>query len=414
MKAKNTISKLEYMSGFGNYFSSESESGALPQEQNAPQKVAQGLFTEQISGASFTAARVDNKHTWLYKKRPSAGNYIFKPKEQKNLCGRPFAPNASPNQLRWLPWEIPSAACDFVDGLFTVAGNGDFNSNRGSAVHIYRANQSMSNRYFANNDGELLFVPEIGIIPAGMKFKIDLVDKQIRGYLLENFGPYLRLPELGPIGANGLAYPRHFLCPIAKYESISGEVEMIVKFQDRLWSTVLDHSPLDIVAWQGNYVPYKYDLSLFQAVNTVSFDHQDPSIFTVLTSPSGVAGLPNVDFVIFPPRWLVAEHTFRPPYFHRNCMNELMGLVLGKFESRPEGFMPGGMTLHNRFAPHGPDTNTYQRASQAELVPHKLDATLAIMFESSLTYQPTTQALNSNNLDKNYVSVWQGLAPAEK
>ncbi len=429
MAEKNLASKINYMSGFGNYFSSEAESGSLPAKHNTPQKLSQGLFTEQLNGASFMTARVDNKHTWLYKKRPSAGNYVFRQKKQENLFGRPFEATATPNQLRWLAFDIPDSKTDFVDGLITVAGNGDFNSIRGSAIHIYRANTSMTNRYFSNSDGELLFVPELGafrlftelgeidlkpgeicLIPAGLKFKIELVDKQIRGYLLENFGPYLRLPELGPIGAHGLAYPRHFLCPTAKYEDIAGEVEMVVKFQDKLWSAALSYSPLDVVAWHGNYVPYKYDLSLFQVVNSVSYDHQDPSIFTVLTSPSGVPGIPNVDFVIFPPRWSVAENTFRPPYFHRNCMNELMGLVLGKYESRPIGFVPGGITLHNRFAPHGPDLNTYQNAVNAELAPQKMDGTLAIMFESSLTYQPTSQVLQSSNLDKTYISVWQGLA----
>ncbi len=427
MRIGDNKSISSYMSGFGNYFSSEAEKNTLPKDQNTPQKVSGGLFTEQLNGAAFTSPRVDNRHTWLYKIRPSAGNYSFKGVQHVGLKGRPFIVNASPNAFRWLPFDIPKAKTDFVDGLITVAGNGDLNSLRGSAVHIYRANASMENRVFCDNDAELLFVPELGafkiftelgeielkpkeicLIPAGIKFRIELIDTEIRGYLLENYGPYLRLPELGPIGANGLAAIRHFLCPMAKYENKQIETELVVKFQDKLWHTVLPHSPLDVVSWHGNYVPYKYDLSLFQVVNSVSFDHQDPSIFTVLTSPSEFIGLPNVDFVIFPPRWSVAEKTFRPPYFHRNCMNEIMGLVYGQYESRTEGFLPGGISLHNRFIAHGPDLETYEKAISQNLVPTKMDDTLAIMFESSLVYQPTKEMLEVSNLDKTYLSIWQG------
>lgn len=288
----------QYLSGFGNYLASEAEKGALPENQNCPQKVAMGLYAEQISGSPFMSVRAENKHTWLYKIRPSVGDYIFKPKVQNTLIGRSFEKTATPNQLRWTPFEIPKTKTDFVEGLFTIASNGNHESIRGSAAHIYRANTSMVNKVFADNDAELLFVPELGafkiftelgelelkpgeicLIPAGIKFKVELIDKEIRGYLLENFGPHLRLPELGPIGANGLAYPEHFLCPVAEYENYDGQVELIVKFQDKLWSAVIDHSPLDVIAWRGNYLPFKYDLGLFQAINTVSFDHIDPSIF---------------------------------------------------------------------------------------------------------------------------------------
>ncbi len=425
--------KDEYMSGFGNHFVSETEPGVLPKDQNSPQKVKHGLYAEQLSGTSFMTARAENRHIWLYKIHPSIGDYIFRPKSHATLLGRPFEKTASPNQLRWLPLIMPSSKTDFVDGLYTICGNGNADSVRGSALHIYRANTSMVDTIFSDNDAELVFVPELGafkifteigeielkpgeicLIPSGIKFKIELIDKEIRGYLLENFGRYLRLPELGPIGSNGLAYPEHFLCPRAKYENYQGQIELIVKFQDQLWTTLLDYSPLDIVAWKGNYVPYKYDLSLFQAVNTVNFDHVDPSIFTVLTSPSEISGLTNVDFALFPPRWSVAEHTFRPPYFHRNCMNELMGLIFGKYESRPEGFLPGGLTLHNSFAPHGADLKTYEKYINEELKPEKLEQTLAFMFESSLVYQPTKQALNNDSLDQKYVSVWQGYRPQFK
>lgn len=258
--------KDKYMSGFGNHFVSESEPGVLPENQNSPQKVKHGLYTEQLSGTSFMSGRAENRRTWLYRIYPSVGDYIFKPKSHATLLGRPFEKTATPDQIRWLPLPIPSAKTDFIDGLYTICGNGNADSVRGSALHIYRANTSMVNRIFVDNDAELLFVPELGafkvfteigeiemrpgeicLIPPGIKFKIELIDKEIRGYLLENFGRYLRLPDLGPIGSNGLAYPEHFLCPQAKYENDQGPIELIVKFQDQLWTATLDHTPLDVV-----------------------------------------------------------------------------------------------------------------------------------------------------------------------
>ena len=167
---------------------------------------------------------------------------------------------------------------------------------------------------------------------------------------------------------------------------------------------------IDVVGWHGNYAPYKYDLTRFNTMNTVSFDHPDPSIFTVLTSPSAKPGTANVDFVIFPPRWMVGEDTFRPPYFHRNVMSEYMGLINGVYDAKPAGgFEPGGGSLHNCMTPHGPETEAFNAASNAKLKPEYLGSTLAFMFESSLVYSPTRHGLETPALQKNYLNCWRGM-----
>ncbi len=426
-----TCNEKGVLSGFGNHFVSSAHEDVLPWEQNSPQKVKQGLYAEQLSGTAFTIARHENSRSWLYRIRPSVMHSPFKQIENRLVRSRPFLEIiTSPNQMRWDPIAIPdkSQPTDFIDGLITIAGNGSEASYRGCAAHIYAANKSMEKKFFYNADGEFLFVPELGelslntefgvlkikpgeiaVIPRGVKYKVDLLQDEARGYVLENYGPALRLPNLGIIGANGLANPRHFLSPNAKYENLTGKFSLVAKFQGNLWQCDLGHSPLDVVAWHGNYVPYKYDLSLFNAINTVTFDHMDPSIFTVLTSPSELPGIANVDFVIFPPRWLVAEHTFRPPYYHRNCMSEFMGLIYGVYDAKAEGFVPGGASLHNQMSAHGPDAETYEKASNADLKPQYLGDTLAFMFESSLIFQPTKFASETKHLQKDYQKCWQGL-----
>jgi len=420
---------LTYQSGFGNHFATESIVGALPHGQNSPQKAPLGLYAEQISGSAFSAPRNENQRNWFYRIRPSVLHGQFAQAERRLLRGRPFTEvAASPNQMRWDPLPVPSESTDFVQGLVTMAGNGDSASVRGSAVHLYSINQSMKGRYFYNADGELLIVPqqgalrfrtecgvleckpgEIVVIPRGIKFLVEVLEKTAVGYVCENYGPAFRLPHLGVIGANGLANPRDFLYPTAAYEDVSGNFQLLCKFQGHLWEAAIEHSPLDVVAWHGNYAPYKYDLNLFQVLNTVSFDHCDPSIFTVLTSPSEIAGTANVDFVIFPPRWLVAEHTFRPPYYHRNVMSEYMGCIYGVYDAKEEGFVPGGSSLHNSMSAHGPDNDAFQKASKADLKPVYLKDTLSIMFESSLIYQPTVFATTTKLLQRDYMSCWKGL-----
>ncbi len=420
---------VEYQSGFGNEFATEAARGALPEGQNAPQRHVLGLYTEQFSGTPFTAPRAVNRRTWTYRIRPSVTHRPYEETAAGLVRSGPFDEVPTPpNQLRWDPLPLPENETDFVDGLVTLAGNGDPAMQVGVAVHIYAANASMRERFFSNSDGEMLIVPQMGAlrfetemgvlevapgeictIPRGVKFRVTLDGNQARGYICENYGLTFRLPELGPIGANGLANARGFKAPVAAYEDLDGEFRLVTKFLGRMWAAAIDHSPLDVVAWHGNYAPYKYDLAEFNCINTVSFDHPDPSIYTVLSAPSAVAGTANCDFAIFPPRWMVAEHTFRPPWFHRNLMNEFMGLVFGAYDAKAEGFVPGGASLHNCMAGHGPDAETFERASEAELKPQRLDNTLAFMFETQLALRPTAFAMNTRILQHEYFECWQGL-----
>ena len=423
---------LAYQSGFGSEFATEALAGALPVGRNSPQRAPYGLYAEQLSGTAFTAPRHANRRAWLYRIRPAVLHGAFEALPHPRLASAPFdAVATSPNQLRWDPFPPPEAPADFVDGLATIAGNGDVDAQCGIAIHVYVCNRSMRGRFFYDADGELLVVPqegalriatelghldvgpgEIALLPRGIRFRVELADgaAAARGYVCENYGAMLRLPELGPIGANGLANPRDFLAPVAAYHDEEGAFELVAKFGGRLWRAPIDHSPLDVVAWHGNYAPYKYDLARFNAINTVSFDHPDPSIFTVLTSPSDTPGTANVDFVIFPPRWMVAEATFRPPWFHRNVMSEYMGLIRGVYDAKAEGFVPGGGSLHNAMSGHGPDAATFERASQAELAPQRIEGTLAFMFESRYVIHPTAYALACPQLQRDYQACWRGLA----
>jgi homogentisate 1,2-dioxygenase len=419
---------LAYLSGFGNEHATEAVSGALPEGRNSPQRPPLGLYAEQISGTPFTAPRHANRRSWLYRILPSAMHRPFRRVDNGLWRSAPFTETeVPPNRLRWDPLPMPSEPVDFVDGMATMGGNGAANARVGVAIHIYRATTSMTDRVFSDSDGELLIVPqqgrlllrtelgvidaapgEIAVIPRGIRFRAELPDGAARGYICENYGALFTLPELGPIGANGLANARDFFTPIAWYEDRRAETESVVKFAGNLWSTVLDHSPLDVVAWHGNYAPYKYDLARFMTLGTVSFDHPDPSIFTVLTAPTDTPGTANCDFVVFPPRWMVAEDTFRPPWFHRNLMSEFMGLIRGVYDAKAEGFVPGGASLHNSFAAHGPDRATFDRASKAELQPQKIAETLAFMFETRLVIRPTEFALNTPALQRDYDACWSG------
>ncbi len=418
--------------GFANTFASEAASGALPQGQNSPQQAPFGLYAEQLSGTAFTAPRAENRRSWLYRLRPTANHPPFKPYARGLIRSGPEVERPTPpNRMRWDPLPTPTTPIDFVDGLTTYAVNGDPGLGAGVSVHLYAATASMRDRVFFDADGELLIVPQLGrlslatemgrldlgpgemaLIPRGVRFRVELHDAAAHGYVCENYGQLFRLPELGPIGANGLANPADFIAPQAAFEDIDQPTEVIQKFMGALWSTRLDHSPLDVVAWRGNLTPCKYDLRLFNTMGTVSFDHPDPSIFTVLTSPSELAGTANVDFVIFPPRWMVAEHTFRPPYFHRNVMSEFMGLIEGAYDAKQGGFAPGGCSLHNCMAGHGPDQSSYDMAVSARLEPHRIDNTLAFMFESRWTLRPTRFALETPLMQLDYDDCWSGFTKA--
>ena len=423
------VAELQYQSGFGNEFASEALPGALPIGQNSPQKCAYGLYAEQLSGTAFTAPRGVNRRAWLYRICPSAKHQPFKRIDNGGLASDFDAAPTPPNQLRWDPLPLPGKPTDFVDGLVTMAGNGSPQQQSGVGIHIYVANRSMTERFFYNADGELLIVPqqgrlrfitefglidvepqEIVVIPRGVRFQVQLLGDAARGYVCENFGANFRLPDLGPIGSNCLANPRDFLTPSAWYEDRAGAFELVAKFMGNLWRAEIDHSPVDVVAWHGNGAPYKYDLRRFNPVGSISFDHPDPSIFTVLQSQSDTPGVANVDFVIFPPRILVMENTFRPPWFHRNIASEFMGLIHGVYDAKAEGFKPGGASLHNCMTGHGPDAQTFEKASNADLSqPHRITDTMAFMFETRCVIRPTDYALQSPQLQPDYYQCWQGL-----
>jgi len=420
-----------YLPGFGNHHVTEAVPGALPLGRNSPQRAPLGLYAEQISGTAFTAPRHENRRTWVYRIRPSAQHPTFRRTDSRMLLTSPIAnPAPEPNRLRWSPFPLPAEPRSFLESLFTVGGAGDARCRDGVAIHVYLATRSMEREYFVDSDGELLVVPqqgalriptelgvldlepgEIAVLPRGIRFRVEVPDGAARGYVLENYGHPLRLPELGPIGANGLANSRDFLTPVAAFEERDGDAVVVQKYLGNLWAADYDHSPLDVVAWHGNYAPYKYDLNRFMVLGTISFDHPDPSIYTVLTSPSETPGTANADLVVFAPRWLVGEDTFRPPWFHRNVMSEFMGLLWGAYDAKAEGFLPGGASMHGCFASHGPDGETYERASAAVLEPHKVVDTLAFMFETRLPIVPTGQALAAANLQPDYDDVWSGLRP---
>lgn len=421
-----------YSPGFGNEHSSEAEPGALPVGRNSPQRPPLGLYAEQLSGSAFTEPRARNRRSWLYRIRPSAAHPRLRRTGNGTLRAAPFNETVpDPNRLRWDPLPDPPPGTDFVAGLWTLGGNGDVRQRTGMALHLYRADAPMTDRVFGNADGELLLVPQRGtlllrtefgplragpghvaLIPRGVRFRVELPDGAARGYVCENYGQPFTLPELGPIGANGLANPRDFLAPTAAYEDTDRPVEVIHKYCGNLWAATYDHSPLDVVAWHGNHVPYLYDLRRFTVLGSISFDHPDPSLFTVLTSPSDTPGQANADLVVFAPRWLVGEDTFRPPYFHRNVMSEYMGLVEGAYDAKARGFQPGGGSLHTMLTAHGPDRETFDRASTADLVPQKVDEGLAFMVETRWPVTVTEQALATPALQRGYDEVWQGLGRA--
>jgi homogentisate 1,2-dioxygenase len=420
----------DYFPGFGNHVSTEAVPGALPVGRNSPQKPAFGLYAEQLSGTAFTAPRQENRRSWLYRLRPTAEHPPFtRYQGARNFAAGTVSEPLPPNRLRWDPIPGPTEPTDLIDGMTTMLANRDPADLEGVAVHLYAANKDMTDRVFVDADGELLFVPQSGrlqlltelgridiapgqiaLVPRGVKFRALLPDGEARGYVAENHGALFRLPDLGPIGANGLANPRDFETPAAWFEDRDEAVEVVQKSLGNLWTTTLDHSPLDVVAWHGNLAPWRYDLARFNAINTVSFDHPDPSIFTVLTSPSDLPGRANADFVIFPPRWMVAEDSFRPPWFHRNVMSEAMGLIHGAYDAKAEGFAPGGLSLHNLMAGHGPDLASWEAASNAELKPHKIEGTMAFMVETCWPYRPTAYALERAQPD--YDAAWKGFPKA--
>jgi homogentisate 1,2-dioxygenase len=427
-----TLSRREirYQSGFGNEFQTEAEPGALPHGRNSPQRVAYGLYAEQLSGSPFTAPRGTNERSWLYRIRPSVRHLgRFTPREVSLWRSAPDHSGSFPfGPQRWDSLEPPTEPVTLIDGIRTITTAGDVLAHTGMATHIYVFTDSMTDTYFYNADGEMLFVPQTGrlvfhtefgvldagpyeivVIPRGVKFRVEVESDVVRGYICENYGDTFRLPERGLIGANCLANPRDFQAPTACYEDSDRPTTLWIKWAGSFASTTLGHSPLDVVAWHGNYTPYKYDLRAFSPVGPTRFDHADPSIGTALTSPSQVPGTANVDFVLFPDRWIVSEDTFRPPWFHMNIMSEFMGLIDGQYDGKRSGFEPGGFSLHNAMMPHGPDAPTFARASTVDLVPERLSGSMAFMFESAMPQSVTAFALNSEHRQRNYIDCWADL-----
>ncbi|WP_461536711.1 homogentisate 1,2-dioxygenase [Spongorhabdus nitratireducens] len=422
--------KLEYQTGFGNEHETEALPGALPVGRFNPQRTPYGLYTEQFSSTAFTAPRHQNRRTWFYRIRPSVVQGHYKPVDTGLVRTAPHGESPPlPDLMRWEALPDSEQPTDFIDGMITMAVNGDALSQTGCGVHLYQADRDMTDRFYCNTDGECLIVPqsgdlmlytecgllsikpgEIAVIPRGIKFSVKLTDGKARGYICENYGAPLTLPERGPVGANGYANDRDFQYPVAWFEDREGDFELVSKFAGRLYQTTLGHSPLDVVAWVGTSAPYKYDLSRFNVINTVSYDHPDPSIFTVLTSQSDTPGVANLDFVIFPPRWMVAEDTFRPPWYHRNIMSEFMGLIHGIYDAKEQGFVPGGASMHNCMSPHGPEAGVFEKATQANLQPERYRDTMAFMFESRHPFTPTRFALDTPARQNDYIDCWQGLS----
>lgn len=422
---------LKYMTGFGNAFETEALPDALPIGRNSPQKCNYGLYAEQLSGSPFTAPRATNERSWLYRIQPGVKHQARYRKVDTGMIRT--APNREESelpigQMRWMPLEMPKEAFNFRTGLHTMITAGDAEGQVGMAAHIALVTASMVDEYFFNADGELLVIAQEGnlrfftefgiieiepgevcVIPRGVIFRCELVDGPARAYVCENYGGALTLPERGPIGANCLANARDFKAPVAAYEDVERPGQLYVKWCGDMFVTDIGQSPLDVVAWHGNYYPYKYDLRHFSPVGAIQFDHPDPSIFTVMTSPSGEAGTANIDFVIFPERWMVAENTFRPPWYHRNIMSEFMGLIYGVYDAKPKGFVPGGMSLHNMMLPHGPDTNAFEKASNEPMVPHKLTGTMAFMLETRLPQRLTAFASTLKSIDDEYLDCWSDL-----
>lgn len=421
------MSDRQYLAGFGNQFQSEAVPGALPVGRNSPQRPALGLYAELLSGSAFTAPRAENRRTWMYRRQPACVATPYEPLAQPFWkTGAAAGEVAPPDPLRWNPIAVPAEPLDFVDGVRTIVVNGDADAQTGIAGHLVLCNKSMQ-RAFVNADGEMLLLPqqgpieittelgildvkpgEVALLPRGLAFKVS-VSGPTRIYACENFGAPFRLPELGPIGSNGLANPRDFLAPVAAFEADPKPTDIVRKYGGRLWLARGCSSPFNVVAWHGTLAPMKYDTARFMTIGSISYDHPDPSIFTVLTSPSDTPGTANCDFVIFPPRWMVAEDTFRPPWYHRNLMSEFMGLVHGQYDAKPEGFRPGGMSLHNSMVPHGPDAEAFDKASNGKLEPHKLDNTMAFMWESRWAFRPTAFALGCGAIDARYADCWAGL-----
>jgi homogentisate 1,2-dioxygenase len=339
-------------------------------------------------------------------------------------------------QLRWKCIPEPDAKKNitFLDGLFSYCGAGSPEEREGLSIFGYTFNSCMGNDFFYSADGDFLFVPqtgplhletemgkmlvdigEFGVIPRGIKFRVVIPGGEKvchKGWICEVFGDHMKLPELGPIGANGLANPQDFCIPKASYYNEKGEFNIYAKFLGEFFMCTSKMNPLDVVSWRGNYYPYKYNLRNYNTINSVSFDHPDPCIFTVMSSMSTRPGVAVLDFVVFQKRFMVAENTFRPPYFHRNTMAEFMGNIYGDYDAKSGGFEPGCSSLHSPMTPHGPETKATEKAMHEDLKPVKYKDTMSFMFESCYLLRIANDAYvteSSVQVDHEYNNCWNDM-----
>jgi len=418
----------EGATGFGNVHQSEDLPDALPRDQNSPRRVAYGLYAEQVNGSGFVAPRHENRRSWLYRVRPSADQSPAVALPQGFLAGDFLAEPPEPNLAGWAPLPLPTVATDFVDGLATLGGAGSARLRRGYAVHVYAANRGMEDRCFGNADGDLLILPEQGaltlltelgplevapgqvaLVPRGIRFSVLVSVGGARGYVAESFGRPFGLPDRGPVGANGLADARHFRAPSAWHEDrVSLGYRVTAKLAGRLFESTQDHSPFDVAAWQGNHVPTVYDLDAFSPVGNARFDHGDPSIHTVLSAPMDEQGAHTLDLVAFVARWDVTEHTFRPPYFHRNVTTELNGIVRDAVVPGSP-FVPGCFFLTPSLVPHGVVAASVERhlaEAAAESPRRSSESSLWFQFETALPFVPTPWARDAAHRIADWPLVW--------
>ncbi|ORX94816.1 homogentisate 1,2-dioxygenase [Clohesyomyces aquaticus] len=436
--APTATDPYSYQCGFGNRFASESIPSVLPRGQNCPQRVKYDLYSEQLNGSSFVSARQALQHVWMYRIRPSVVHGELSRSDLNSKLEAYFGPanprvEYNPSQQAWNPFPVPeaspSSSIDFVHGLRTVAGQGDPTSKQGIAIHIYTANASMQNRAFCNNDGDFLILPqqgrldiqtelgnvmvrpgELAVIQAGIRFKVSLPDGPSRGYIQEIFGAHYELPELGPIGSNGMALPRDFEYPVASFDLDSSSIwEIVYKLAGTLHSCHQPHTPFDVVAWHGNYAPYKYAIEKFINMANVERDQADPTIYCVLTARSIIPGVSLTDFLVFTPKWISTTNTFRPPYYHRNMSTEVMGLVYGTYGGSSHVLEPGGLSYEASYMPHGETYETWKMATTQDLRPTRAcEDTLAFMFHVSVPLMLTQWAMESPARNPTDVKVLAG------
>jgi homogentisate 1,2-dioxygenase len=416
--------------GFCNFHESETLPGALPVDQNSPRSSPYGLYAEQLNATGFVAPREANRRSWMYRIRPSAEQGPLAPLAHERLRGDFSGEPVEANLAGWGPLPFPASPTDFVDGLATLGGAGSPSSRRGYAVHLYAANRGMEDRCFSDADGDLLLLPEEGsltlltelgvlqvhpgqlaLVPRGVRFSVLLGGSRARGYVGESFGRPFSLPERGPVGANGLADARHFRGPVARHEErLCPGYRVTVKLGGALFEATQDHSPFDVVAWHGNHFPTVYDLAAFSPAGNARVDHIDPSIHTVLTSPLDEAGANGLDLVVFTPRWDATEHTFRPPYFHRNVATELNGIIR-EVASAGSPFARGCCFLTPSFTPHGVLATGVERTlalddERADQARRSADSSLWFQFESTLPFSPTAWARTAPNRVDDWPLVW--------